>query len=70
MIARPSADCEAWLIHIWSSSTVADRRPIVGRRAPDAEPITKTQKSSGDRKKNITGKLFIFVLVGQLKKTA
>ena len=29
----------------------ADRRPIVGRRSSDAEPITKTQKSSGDRKK-------------------
>ena len=32
----------------------ADCRPIVGKRSPGAEPITKTKKSSGDRKKNIT----------------
>ena len=29
----------------------ANRHPIVGRRSPDTEPITKTQKSSGDQKK-------------------
>ena len=52
--SRPVGDCQLTDHMTFWRPCACDRQPIVGRRSPDAEPITKTRKSSGDQKKIIT----------------